>query len=195
MFGNAWAAKRQAGNAAWIILVVAALLLPATKSRADSGLYVGGSVGNAGIDLSVSDPVQSIDFDEDDFAWKVYGGFNFDVTALNLAVEGGYVDLGAPSGNILGSQVEVDANGFDVFGLAGFDLGLITVFGKFGFISWDAEATIDNLSTDDDGTDPAYGIGAKFELASLQIRAEYEIFDIDETDDVTMISAGIVFTF
>jgi hypothetical protein len=38
----------------------------------------------------------------------------------------------------------------------------------------------------------ASGDSAIFELASLQIRAEYEIFDTEDTEDVTMISAGIV---
>ena len=32
------------------------------------------------------------------------------------------------------------------------------------------------------GTDPAYGIGARFSLFSAEVRAEYEHFDVEDTD-------------
>lgn len=173
-------------------------LVPFTDALADSGPYIGGSVGSATIQADIPDQnlTDVFKFDENDFAWKAFAGFNFDLPVLNLAIEGGYVDLGAPSGNLFGSQVNLDLNAWDVFGLVGVDLGPVGLFAKAGVVSWDAKATIDSFgSGSDSGTDPAYGIGARFNLGSLEIRGEYEYFDIESTDDVYMLSAGIVVHF
>ncbi|HEX5787466.1 MAG TPA: hypothetical protein VFY03_04765, partial [Woeseiaceae bacterium] len=56
--------------------MAAVLVLPLGAAHADSGFYIGGSVGNAGTDLEFED---GTDFDEDDFAWKAFGGYNFDL--------------------------------------------------------------------------------------------------------------------
>jgi len=179
-----------------IALLAAAVLLAPAESRADSGFYLGGSVGQAAIEFTIADQIQAVAFDEEDFAWKAYGGLNFDVPVVNLGVEVGYVDFGAPSGNIQGTQLEVDANGFDAFGVLGFDLGPLGVFAKYGVISWDASASIDGIDAgSDDGSDPAYGVGAKVGLGSIDIRAEFEVFDLADSDDVSMLSVGVVWTF
>jgi hypothetical protein len=47
----------------------------------------------------------------------------------------------------------------------------------------------------DDGTDPAYGIGARLKLEAFEIRAEYEYFDIDTAEEVYMLSAGVAWRF
>jgi hypothetical protein len=92
--------------------------------------------------------------------------------------------------------ISLDVTGWDIFGVAGIDIGPIGVFAKAGLITWDAEATVDGITEGgDDGSDPAYGVGAKFNLGSLEIRGEYEYFDLDSADDVYMLSAGFVFHF
>ena len=176
-----------------VALVMSAVLLAPAESKAEA--YLGGSVGQAGVELDVQG-IQPLAFDEEDFAWKAFLGYQWNLTAISLGVEGGYVDLGAPSGDILGSIVEVDADGFSAFGKLGFNLGPLGVFAKYGLISWDASLSVDGLDAgSDDGSDPAYGIGADIGLGPVDIRAEYEIFDIEDTDDITMISVGIVFKF
>jgi len=194
MFTKLLAEKRQAGNAG-AILLVAALLLMSAESKADSGLYIGGSVGTAGVEIDAGTPVNPVLFDEDDFAWKAFAGYNFDLPILNFGIEGGYVDLGGPSADIGGSLIEVDSDGYDVFGVLGIDLGPIGIFAKAGVIAWDAEFSIDGVTGTDDGTDAAYGVGAKISLGSLAFRVEYELFDIEDTENVGMISAGLVWTF
>ena len=47
----------------------------------------------------------------------------------------------------------------------------------------------------DAGKDAAYGIGARFKLSPLEIRGEYEIFDISDVEDLTMRSPGVVWRF
>ena len=194
MFRNLLIEKRQAKGAG-AILLVAALLLISAESKADGGFFVGGSVGSAGYEIDVDDPNNPVSFDEDDFAWKAFLGYNFDLKVLNLAVEGGYVDLGGPSATILGSDLSVDADGLDAFVVLGIDLGPVGVFGKVGAIAWDAEVTQDGVGFSDDGTETAYGIGAKIGLGSFELRAEYELFDIEDAESVSMISAGVVWIF
>ena len=171
-----------------------ALLVTAGAAQADSGFYIGGSVGSAL--LEAKDVDADFDFDGDDFAAKVFVGYNIDAFVIDLAVEGGYVDFGSPSDTVLGSEVEFDVTGWDLFALAGVELGPVGVFAKAGMISWDAESSLDGTRLgSDSGTDPAYGVGARFSLWSAEIRAEYEYFDVDSTDDLSMVSVGVAWTF
>ncbi|MEQ9562658.1 MAG: outer membrane beta-barrel protein [Woeseiaceae bacterium] len=173
-------------------------LMPIGHAFADSGPYIGGSVGSVTIQAEIPDENlgEVFEFDENDFAWKAFGGYNFDLAVVDLAIEGGYVDLGSPSGDFIGSSVALDVTGWDVFGLVGVNLGPVGLFAKAGMITWDAEATIDSIgAAGDDGTDPAYGVGVRVKLGTLEIRGEYEYFDIDSVDDVYMLSAGLVFNF
>jgi hypothetical protein len=165
---------------------------------ADSGFYAGGSLGSATISADIPDEGlgEVFVFDENDFAWKAFGGYQFDLPVIKLGIEGGYVDLGSPSADLLGIPVSLDVTGWDVFGVAGFDLGPVGIFAKAGLISWDADAIVDGIEEgSDDGSDPAYGVGASFNIGALEIRGEYEYFDLDSADDVYMLSAGLVFHF
>jgi len=178
-----------------VVLAASAMMLFSPESKADSGFYLGGSVGQAGVEVEDTGAIQPLSFDEEDFAWKAFGGYNFDLPVINLAIEGGYVNLGSPSGDLLGFPTTVEVEGIDVFGVIGIDLGPLGVFAKYGMVSWDAEITIDGLSEAEDGSDPAYGVGAKIAIGSIDLRAEYEVFDIEDAEDVSMISVGLVWTF
>jgi hypothetical protein len=179
--------------------VAAALLVSFivfAPAESEAGGYIGGSIGQSYIQLDAGTPLVPANFDEQDFGWKLMAGYNFDFAVITLGVEADYVDFGAPSGDVLGSQIEVDANGFAGFGIAGFDLGPVGVFAKLGVISWDASFSVDGFDAgSDDGTDTAYGVGVKFGLGSLEIRGEYEIYDIEDSDDVAMLSVGLVWRF
>lgn len=179
---------------------LASLLLafaPFAAAKADSGFYLGGSVGNASVEADINDPSLPSDFtfDEDDFAWKLFGGYTWDLPLIDLGIEGSYLDLGGPSVDILGESFSIDTTGFDAFGVAGIGLGPIHAFAKYGVIFWDADFEALGQTISDDGSDPAYGIGARFGLWSLDVRAEYEIFDIDGADDFDMWSVGLSWTF
>jgi len=194
MFTNSLHENRGITSVA-VVLAASAMMLFSAESKADSGWFLGGSVGSAGVEIEDTSGIQPVTFDEDDFAWKAFGGYNFDLAVVNLAIEGGYINLGSPSGDLLGLATTVDVDGFDVFGVLAFDLGPIGVFAKAGMVSWDAEISIDGVSASDDGSDPAYGVGAKIGLGSVDIRAEYELFDIEDAEAVSMLSVGIVWTF
>jgi outer membrane immunogenic protein len=184
-------------------------LLPFGASYADDGgFYLGGSLGQAGVELDLGGGTPGIPaFDEDDTAWKLFGGYKFDLLpVLKLSVEGGYVDLGGPSLDVTAPGVDaslgVDTTAFDIFGVAGFDLGPVGVFGKLGYVFWDADLTLvdrldpsNNESFSEDGSDLAYGIGASIGLGSLEVRGEYELFDLEDSEDVSMWSVGLVWYF
>lgn len=183
-------------------ILLGAMALPgAALAGSDSGFYIGAGVGQASIgdinDIDGGEGFSSSNFDGDDVGYKLFVGYNFGlIPFLDLAIEGGYRDFGQPDDTVGGTRVEVDADGFDLFGLAGIKLGPVGLFAKVGAINWDADVSAAGEgSASDDGTDPAYGIGARLKFGSLEVRGEYEIFDIDGADDVDFLSASAVWTF
>jgi hypothetical protein len=183
-----------------LALLASAIIFTLTLAQADaaeSGLYVGGSLGNTGIETEIDDGINLPEtFDEDDFSWKLFGGYNFALgEVVTLGFEGAYVDLGGPSTEILDIPVGIEATTFNLFGTLGFDIGPVGIFGKAGYASWDAEAFLDDIRIDDDGSDPVYGLGLRLILGSVELRGEYEIYDISDAEDVAMASLGIAFRF
>lgn len=154
----------------------------AAVAGADSGFYLGAGVGDAS--------VKDSDFDESDSAYKLFGGYNIGfIPLVDFAVEASYVDFGKPSS----SAGSVEVTGLNAFGLAGLSFGPFGVFAKAGVLSWDADSTF-VTTTSESGSDPAYGLGARFAIGSLSVRAEYEVYDLDGTD-LDMVSVSGVFTF
>jgi outer membrane immunogenic protein len=174
--------------------------LAAAPVHADGGWYLGASAGLAFLELDIEDGDDNVfPIDEDDSAWKVFGGYVLDLPLIDLGVEAGYVDLGSPVARFPGPVgARVDGEGLNIWGTAGVSLGPVGVYGKLGAIAWDLDArTIGavNRSFSESGTDAAYGLGAKFMLWSLEFRAEYERYDIDATDNVDMLSVGVSWVF
>lgn len=172
-----------------LILCLVLLSVPEMANAGkETGPYIGGSLGLAATDVSS----EGYDFDDEDVGFKVFGGYNFGIIPLlDLAVEGAYVDFGSASSD--GAlKLDMDVTGFDVFGLAALNLGPIGMFAKVGQIWWSSDSNISLL--DDSGNDMAYGIGARFQIGSLAIRAEYEYFDLRRTD-LGLLSAGVSWTF
>ena len=176
------------------------VFLPFSNANAvEDGWFIGGSIGSAQVEANVDPgdlPSTPPTFDEDDFGWKLYGGYNWVLAkTFGFGIEGGYVNFGSPSTTILGTRFEVEPTALDLFATLGFDIGPVGVFGKVGYAWWDVDVSIADLTASDDGSDPAYGIGARFNLWSLEIRGEYEFFDVSDVDDVTMWSIGVVWRF
>lgn len=166
-------------------LIVFFLGMPtAATAGADSGVYIGVGAGNS--------TVKDNGFEESDSAYKLFGGYNFGVIPLvDLAVEASYVDFGDLSNSSRG----VEVSGLDAFGLAGLNFGPFGIFAKAGILSWSRDTTIGASIVSDSGTDPGYGIGARFAIGSFSVRAEYEVFDIESDVDLGMGSISAIFTF
>lgn len=180
------------------LIIATAFSLPATA--ADNGLYVGGSLGQASLDIKDTDiDLGDIDFNDTDTAYKLFAGFRF---LSFLAVEAGYVDFGNPS-DLVGEDgaldVRVDLDGWQASALGILPIGPVDLFAKVGLVSWDADiraAFEDIVDRDSDsGTDPTFGLGVALRLGSFAVRAEGELFDVDGTDDLYMVSVGATYTF
>jgi len=183
-------------------LAGAALLTLAAISAdaAESGFFMGGSIGTAAVEANVNDGIVLPDpppvFDENDFGWKFLAGYDFALSeTFSLGIEGGYVDLGSPSADVLTVPISLDPTGLNLYGTAGVDIGPVGLFAKYGFVDWEVKGSIAGIDFDDDGNDPAYSVGVRFNLGSVEIRGEYEIFDISDVEDATFLSVGIVARF
>lgn len=173
------------------------LTLAPFAALADSGFYIGGSAGSATIETNLGDtgiPGLPSSFDEDDTAYKLFLGFNFDLPSIVLSVEGGYVDFGTPEVDVAGDDLMFDVTGINLWGMAAFEAGPVDLFAKLGYVSWDAdiEYLVDRAS--EDGSDVGYGLGLAFNAGPIQIRGEYEVYDIEDAD-ASMLSVGLVYQF
>ena len=177
----------------------AAFALSRVAASADSAFYIGASAGGATLEADIGEdpdfPGLPSSIDEDDTAFKAFLGYHFDLPVINLGIEAGYVDFGGPDIDVLGEQLTLDTSGINAWGIAGVDVGPIDLFAKLGYLMWDVEAALAGQKLlSDDGSDMGYGLGLGFGLGPVQIRGEYEVYDLDGAD-LSMLSLGIVYQF
>jgi OOP family OmpA-OmpF porin len=143
--------------------------------------YVGGSIGNSSVEVEDS----GVSFDASDTAFKVYGGYRF---FKFFGVEGSYVDFGSPED----SGFTIEPDGWDAFAVGVLPIGeRFEVFGKLGLLWWDADISGSGFSDSDSGSDTAWGVGGAFKIGDhFAVRLEYEVFDIEDTEDVNLFSVG-----
>jgi len=190
------------------LTATAAAALLALSTPASAQFYVGGGIGDGTIETSENTPNGSFNFDESDFAWKIFGGYMF---SEYLGVEAAYIDMGSPSQNFsfdggeTGQSFDADfraeLSGFTVQGVAAYPFGPFEVFGKLGIISYDADFDVkrkdtgEHLKLDDDGEELAYGVGGKYTIDNFALRVEYDIYDTGDIDDVSMWTFGAELSF
>lgn len=173
------------------------LLLGPPATWADSGFYIGGSAGGATIEASIGDtgiPGIPSSLDEDDTAYKLFAGYQFDLPFFFLAAEGGYVDLGKPEISVLEQNLSFDFTGLSLWAIAGLEIGPVDLFAKLGYIDWDVKASGLGQGIKDNGWDPGYGAGLSIGVGPVSIRGEYELYDLNNAD-VSMLSVGVVYLF
>ncbi len=177
-------------KSALMIATTVLTVLLATAAQA-GGVYLGGGIGSASIEDNAS-TASGATFDESDSAYKVFGGYRFDVLPIvSLSAEVGYLDFGTPNT----ANREYQLSGFDYAALAGLGLGPVEVFARLGGIQYDLEKIASGVKSEFDGSAPVYGIGARLNLFSLAVRAEYEEIDIDELDKVRTLWISVLYEF
>ena len=195
--------EKDAKVGSWLVAGAGAAALAAVPNLANAGGYVGVGVGEATVEVDTSDidPAFS-DFDESDTAWKIFGGWMF---TEHLGVEVAYMDFGDMDSNLGipfldGSEgIDVQADGFALYGVGKIPVGPVDLFGKLGMISYDVKASIknipgfENVNADDDGEEFAWGVGATWNIGAFGIRAEYEGFDIADEASLFTLSAQYSF--
>lgn len=182
-----------------IAAAVAALslaTLPAFAQQQEevSGFYIGGGAGqfNAQID-DVDDLDEGVEgWDEDDTAYKFFAGYR-----LNrfLGFELAYINLGEPSGAVVpGFNVDQSVDGFAPYIVGTFPLGkYFEVYGRLGYYFYDAtlgtETELDGRAEfDEESEDLVWGGGIGANIGEkLNVRLEYERFDLETVDDADAI--------
>lgn len=199
------------------LAVAAALGLVAAPVMAEeAGFYAGVGVGIFGVEADDDDIDAALDdaFDEDDTGFRVFGGWQFN---QYLGVEAGY-DAGAGVDKTLGditvngveADVDFDVSGFDVMLVGTLPIGdTFYGFAKAGVLFWDVEADIElreddgeggvittDLSGDDSGQDPAYGVGFGMNLGdNARVQVEYTDYHFNSSVDGNFISGSFVWRF
>lgn len=172
-----------------ILLVV---LLGASDLMAQDGLYFGGSVGPSYINKSFKDlDVDDIKIDGKDMAYKIYAGYKLPAF---LAIEGGYRSLGSVSQDL----AEHNNSGWDLNAKGDISLGPIQVFAKAGAFFNNVQVTFnDPLHPDinENNIKFMFGFGAGLNIKKLGIRAEWESLDMSKDSKVSMLTAGITYSF
>jgi OOP family OmpA-OmpF porin len=175
---------------AFAALLVAAAAPAVQAQDTDAGFYLGGGVGqfNAQID-DVDDVDATVDeWDEDDTAYKLFGGYRLsDFLAFELA----YLNLGEPSGAVVpGRNVDASVDGFAPYVVGTIPLGnWFEVSGRLGYYFYDATYGVEDgvggrVEFDEESEDLVWGAGVGANIGErLNLRFEYERMDLQGVDD------------
>ena len=118
------------------MIVAASFGIAAPASAVDNGIYLGASVGQAGVSIDESFEGEDFDFDADSTAFKAIAGWRF----LDwLSVEGNYVDLGSGDDTVDGVEFESDVSGLSLSAVGFLPVGPVDLFARVGAINWDAD--------------------------------------------------------
>lgn len=198
-------------------LVALAVMASSLAMADDAGWYLGANGGQvrATIDeariTSSLGGITAITHDDRDAGYKLYGGYRLN---QNLAVEGGYFDLGnfgfnattAPTGTLSGN-IKLRGLNLDLVGT----LPITERFSAFGRIGANYAQARDsftgtgavhvlNASPSARDTNLKVGLGLQYALTdSLAMRAELERYRINDAvgnkGDIDMVSVGLVYRF
>lgn len=186
--------------------IIAALVFagPATAAEAsaedEQGFYAGGGVGQFNLEIdNFNDVVTTVDdYDSDDTAYKVYGGWRANKW---LALELAYINLGSPDDEILpDTTVEVETDGFTPYIVGTIPIGMFEVFAKAGYFWYDVNARTDSplgtASASDSGSDFTWSAGVGLNIFErVNVRLEYEQFDFNDVDNANALWLTSAFRF
>ncbi|MGH8669669.1 MAG: porin family protein [Burkholderiales bacterium] len=171
-------------NKKWIVAMLGAAAMAvsagAMAQQADTGLYLGASIGQADLEI------------DKDTAWKIFGGYQLNRT---FAVELGYTNLGEASETVLGVPATAEATAWEVIGVAKFPVAnQFSVYGLAGIAMVEAEGRAGGITVSDDSTELTFGVGAQYDVSrNLGVRAQWQRYGADE--DIDVISLGVVWKF
>ena len=93
----------------------------------------------------ISHFIDSDEYDDDNTAYKVFGGYNFGIVPLiDVAVELSYIDFGSASTSFKNASADVTA--VTAAGVLGFNFGPVGLFGKAGVVDWDSDYKISDIN-------------------------------------------------
>lgn len=176
-----------------LFLAVAVALLSPLPALASG--YFGASIGNSWQSATVepSDVAdQATEISENSTGYKFFGGYKSDGI---FGLEGGFRDLGQVTSEDSGINFEADTAGWDVEAVLHLELSIIDLFAKAGAFFWNTETGVTDEVVDESGTAFLWGLGAGVSFGTLGVRLEYEAMDIENMNNVSMLSLGFTFGF
>lgn len=188
-------------------IVATAVVLAASASAQAADWYVGGSLGQSRFNESLGtagDGFTITKFDRTDTGFKLLAGASF---SPNLAVEGGYVDLGKASLTVV-ENGEGGGTGTGNLKGHGYFVDLVgklpvaqnwALFGKLGLFHGKAKVSGAGGSDSDSGTSYKLGVGAEYQLAkNVAVRGEWERYRFKVfggSGNANLLSVGLTFGF
>ena len=178
----------------WLVLLATIPLSAPGLAAAESGLFVGGSIGSTTIDKTFDD----FDLDTEATGYRIVGGYQFSDL---FGIEVGYQDFGDFNETVsigpVSSLTSIGADGWTVGGTLGLPLGdSFSLIGRAGVFFWDADVSIDGLSIDVPGDEnPYYGAGARVDVSrNFSLIGDWSRFELDKVD-TDVISIGFQYRF
>jgi hypothetical protein len=179
-----------------LIVVIMAILICSFGSLSAQGFYLGAGIGNSFYGSEYTDVEEQVnDISENSTGYKFFGGFN---TPSIFGIEGGYRNFGTVDTNIEGFQFESQTTGWDVYGMAHFEvLMILDLFAKAGVLFWSTESKIVQAALDDKSTGTAFswGLGAGVTLGPIGVRLEWENFHVDDPETLSAVMLSATFGF
>ena len=179
----------KAAFAATTILALAPL-----TAIADSGFYLGGSIGSS----SLTDDFDGFDVDTDSISFRLTAGWQFNDF---FSLEGGYHNFGKfeQSFDVAGNPVDVrlKADGFTLGATGSYPLGeKFALLGRAGAFFWDGDADINNVSqAQPEDTNLYYGGGAKYAISDrFSLLGDWTRYELEDTES-DVISLGFTLGF
>lgn len=178
----------------WIAGLAAMTMFATGTASADSGFFVGGSIGSSSID----EPFDGVVLDTDATAYRFVGGIQVSDT---LGLEVGYQDFGNLDETIIigpiSSLALLAAEGWTLGGTLGLPLtDQLSLFGRAGMFFWDADVIVDGFAIDTPGDEnPYYGAGLRLNVSpNLSLIGDWSRFELDEVD-TNVVSIGLQYLF
>jgi OmpA-OmpF porin, OOP family len=167
-------------------------LLGYSEVRAQDGFYLGGSMGPSYINKKFTDIDQAdLNLEGKELAYKIYAGYKIPGF---LALEGGYRNLGSVAADL----ADYNNFGWDVSAKGDISIGPLQVFAKAGAYFNNVNVTFQNPLQPDinkNNTKFLFGFGAGLNIQKLGLRAEWESLDFSKDSKVSMLTAGITYSF
>ena len=173
-------------------LLLAIFLLPLSQQAlADSGWYVGGSLGKTYVDENID----GVQFTADATSFRFSGGYEF---SDYFGVEASYLDLGTLKDTVdVGGQmipVATTANGYSLAATGRLPMGQrFAAKGRVGYYFSDGQTTIAGITEDDSSEqNPFVGVGLAFSPTET-VRLSLDV-DYLDGDDIQPLVATVGFS-